>query len=140
NAGPGARAALPAPHGPSFRSGGPGRHRPWGPRLLPPVRRCVPRPSVAVATGGSAEQGGAGMKAADARVLLTGAAGGIGQAVASALATAGSAMLLAGRSPARLAAQVRTLRERAPATELAWGQADLRDAGSVETLAARARA
>ena len=42
------------------------------------------------------------MKAAQARVLLTGAGGGIGQAVADTLAGAGAALMLAGRSPARL--------------------------------------
>ncbi|MDC6171373.1 SDR family NAD(P)-dependent oxidoreductase, partial [Paucibacter sp. XJ19-41] len=46
------------------------------------------------------------MKAAQARVLLTGACGGIGRAVADSLLQAGAALLLVGRSPARLAAQV----------------------------------
>lgn len=49
------------------------------------------------------------MKADDARVLLTGATGGIGRATAFALARAGAAVLLAGRSPARLAALAREL-------------------------------
>ncbi|WP_295849825.1 SDR family oxidoreductase [uncultured Xylophilus sp.] len=56
------------------------------------------------------------MKTADARVLLTGATGGIGQATAAALVGAGAAVMLVGRSPARLAAQARTLmRERSAA-------------------------
>ena len=49
------------------------------------------------------------MKAKDARVLLTGATGGIGQAAASALVGAGASVMLLGRSPARLAAQARAL-------------------------------
>ncbi len=49
------------------------------------------------------------MKAKDARVLLTGATGGIGQATASVLVGAGASVMLLGRSPARLAAQARAL-------------------------------
>ncbi|GAA4354490.1 hypothetical protein GCM10023165_45750 [Variovorax defluvii] len=49
------------------------------------------------------------MKAPDARVLLTGAYGGIGEATAAALARAGASLLLAGRSPPRLAAPSRML-------------------------------
>ncbi len=80
------------------------------------------------------------MRAAQARVVLTGAAGGIGQAVASSLAGAGAALLLVGRSPARLAAQLRALREQAPSAHVEWQQADLLDPASVASLAAQARA
>ena len=49
------------------------------------------------------------MKIAEARVLLTGASGGIGQAAATCLVNAGASVMLVGRSPARLAAQARAL-------------------------------
>ncbi len=68
------------------------------------------------------------MKAKDARVLLTGASGGIGQAAAAALVAAGASVMLMGRSPARLAAQARALARDAngttPAT-IEWYAADL---------------
>lgn len=68
------------------------------------------------------------MKAKDARVLLTGATGGIGQAAATALVGAGASVMLLGRSPARLAAQARALARTCtgptpPAIE--WYAADL---------------
>ncbi|RZT97860.1 SDR family oxidoreductase [Rivibacter subsaxonicus] len=67
------------------------------------------------------------MKAAQARVLLTGAGGGIGQAMAAALVQAGAAVMLVGRSGERLAAQAAALRLRAGARspELACVTADL---------------
>ena len=80
------------------------------------------------------------MKAGDARVLLTGAGGGIGQAAALALAAAGAQLLLVGRSPARLAAQLRALKLRVPALRADWQEADLLDADSLQVLAARAKA
>ena len=49
------------------------------------------------------------MKAADARVVITGAAGGIGQAVAQALLKAGASVLLLGRSAERLEELARQL-------------------------------
>lgn len=79
------------------------------------------------------------MKAAHARVLLTGAGGGIGQAAALALASAGSALMLAGRPGGQLAAQVRTLEERVGTAQVAWQEADLQDVGSIGSLAAAAR-
>ncbi len=67
------------------------------------------------------------MKAADARVLLTGASGGLGRAMAHALRARGAAVLGVGRSPA-------------PAGELAWVQADLGTAEGVAAVAAGAAA
>lgn len=49
------------------------------------------------------------MKARDARILLTGASGGIGKAAAVALVKSGASLLLVGRSAARLIAQEREL-------------------------------
>jgi short-subunit dehydrogenase len=49
------------------------------------------------------------MKADRARVLLTGASGGIGQAAASTLLTAGASLMLVGRNAARLQAQLQEL-------------------------------
>lgn len=68
------------------------------------------------------------MKLQQARVLLTGATGGIGQTLAAALTGAGAAVLLVGRSPARLTAQVRALLAGLPeqaASRIAWHAADL---------------
>lgn len=65
------------------------------------------------------------MKAADARVLLTGASGGIGQTMAAQLRAAGAAVLGVGR--------------RAAATAQPWVQADLTtDEGRIATAAAAA--
>lgn len=75
------------------------------------------------------------MKAADARVLLTGASGGIGQAVASALVAAGAAVLLAGRSPTQLSAQCQALQPRPDPQRLQWQEADLDDLASIAGLA-----
>lgn len=75
------------------------------------------------------------MKAAQARILLTGAAGGIGRAAATAFAGAGAAVMLAGRSPARLSAQARALGDESKAS---WCAADLQDAAQIERLAAAA--
>lgn len=67
------------------------------------------------------------MKASEARVLLTGASGGIGAACAVRLVQAGAAVMLAGRSPARLAAQARALvRDHGvPRERIEWYAADL---------------
>lgn len=65
-------------------------------------------------------------------VVLTGASGGIGRALAAELAAPGVAMLLAGRDPGRLAAAADTARARGAAVETAV--LDLRDA---DGLAAR---
>ncbi len=70
----------------------------------------------------------------DARVLLTGASGGIGQAAAQALVDAGAAVMLAGRSPARLAAQARALQRAGMAEPVAWQTADLAREADVDPL------
>jgi short-subunit dehydrogenase len=67
------------------------------------------------------------MKAADARVLLTGASGGIGRAMAQALQGAGAAVLGVGRAAAS---------PMAPGMD--WVQADLTTATGVTTVAAAA--
>lgn len=71
------------------------------------------------------------MELSGARVLITGATGGIGQALAHAFARAGSTVLLSGRSADRLAPLAREL----GATAL---PADLADAAEVTGLAASA--
>lgn len=80
------------------------------------------------------------MKLAECRVLLTGAAGGIGQAAATALLQAGAAVLLTGRSPARLATQARALERRFGLTpeRVDWRAADLATADGPGTLARQA--
>lgn len=75
------------------------------------------------------------MKAAQARILLTGACGGIGRETASAFAGAGAAVLLAGRRPARLSAQARALGAEPHVT---WCAADLADPAQIDRLAATA--
>jgi short-subunit dehydrogenase len=75
------------------------------------------------------------MKPADARVLLTGASGGIGQAVASALVETGAAVLLVGRSAAPLAAQCQALQRGAEPARVQWRHADLDDLASIASLA-----
>lgn len=69
------------------------------------------------------------MKADKARVLLTGASGGIGQAAAAALACAGASVMLVGRSATRLSAQARELvsRENTPSDHVHWLAADVID-------------
>lgn len=78
------------------------------------------------------------MKASDARVLLTGACGGIGQATTAVLTRAGAAVLLAGRSPARLSAQVRAVQARLPDAQVDWHEVDLQQAVSIAALAGQA--
>jgi short-subunit dehydrogenase len=80
------------------------------------------------------------MKPTDARVLLTGASGGIGCACALALARAGAALLLSSRSPARLAAQQRELRALVPAAQVDWHVCDLEDPRALDALAPAAGA
>lgn len=77
------------------------------------------------------------MKAAQARVLLTGASGGIGRAVADSLLQAGAALLLVGRSPAKLAAQVHELGQRhgVEPARLRWVATDLAQAERLRPLA-----
>lgn len=78
------------------------------------------------------------MKAAVARVLLTGAGGGIGQAAAAALVGAGASVMLVGRSPAQLATQARTLLRESTASvkpQVEWYAADLTRTASVAGMA-----
>lgn len=77
------------------------------------------------------------MKAAQARVLLTGASGGIGRAVADTLLQAGASLLLVGRSPARLATQAHELGQRhgVDAVRLRWVAADLAQTECLRPLA-----
>ena len=70
------------------------------------------------------------MKAADARVLLTGAGGGIGQAMARTLTAAGAAVMGVGRSAAAPQA----------AADMHWLQADLGTEQGVAAVAAAAQA
>lgn len=80
------------------------------------------------------------MKAGEARVLLTGAAGGIGRAVAARLVRSGASVMLVGRSAARLASLARELAASVGADptdeqRLAWRVADLTDAKALAQLA-----
>ena len=75
------------------------------------------------------------MKANHARVLLTGASGGIGQAIAKELLARGAAVMLSGRSPARLAALARQLGGSAgAAARVHWHAADLDDPAALPAL------
>lgn len=73
------------------------------------------------------------MKAADCRIVLTGASGGIGRAMATDLAGRGAALLLVGRSADRLAAQAQAL-----GAAVRWHVADLADPAALPALAAAA--
>jgi short-subunit dehydrogenase len=75
------------------------------------------------------------MKASQARIVLTGASGGIGRAAADELARSGAALMLVGRSATRLSAQARALGPRAT-----WQVCDLRDAAALQALAGAAAA
>lgn len=80
------------------------------------------------------------MKPADARIVLTGATGGIGQPAAQAFVRAGASVLLVGRSVARLAAAVQRLAgEPGAAQRVQWHAADLDEPAGVQGLAAAAR-
>jgi short-subunit dehydrogenase len=74
------------------------------------------------------------VKAAQARVLLTGANGGIGSLVARGLSGAGARLLVAGRSPARLAALTRELGE----DRADWFSGDLAAPAALDALAHQA--
>ena len=69
------------------------------------------------------------MKANQARVLLTGASGGIGRAAAEALVKAGAGVMLVGRSAERLTAQARELtgRDKSLSDRVTWQVADVID-------------
>ena len=77
------------------------------------------------------------MKAVNARVLLTGASGGIGQAAAEALVLSGASVMLVGRSPARLATQARALMQNSPSEtgpKVEWYATDLTRTASIAGL------
>jgi short-subunit dehydrogenase len=82
------------------------------------------------------------MKAADARVLITGAAGGIGAAAAEALLKAGAAVMLVGRSAPRLEHLALQLRQAtgASGTRLDHTVADLTRADDLGSLVTQASA
>jgi short-subunit dehydrogenase len=75
------------------------------------------------------------MKASQARIVLTGASGGIGRAAADELTRSGAALMLVGRSATRLSAQARALGGRAT-----WQVCDLGDAAALQALAGAAAA
>jgi len=77
------------------------------------------------------------MKARDARIVLTGASGGIGRAAATAFVQAGASVLLVGRGPAQLATQARDLAHHCGgiAPRVAWHAADLTHASAITNLA-----
>jgi short-subunit dehydrogenase len=81
------------------------------------------------------------VKPTEARILLTGAYGGIGEAAAAAFLRAGAALMLSGRSPARLAAQSRTMMGSTGADRprVEWHCADLTSAADLAKLAEAAR-
>lgn len=92
-----------------------------------------------------------GFKLAGARLLLTGAAGGIGQAAAEALAARGAGLLLSGRRAEPLKALAEALAARhggsvgpvpasGPAPRFAWAPADLARPDDLARLAAQADA
>ena len=76
------------------------------------------------------------MKAADARIVLTGASGGIGRATATTLLLAGATVMLVGRSPARLSAQMRELTQRLdlPSARVSWHAVDLNERAGIARL------
>ena len=75
------------------------------------------------------------MKPTQARVLLTGATGGIGQATARALLRAGASLLLVGRSEAALDEMSRQLTAAgASASRVRWFAADLTQARDLQRL------
>lgn len=80
------------------------------------------------------------MKLEQARVVLTGATGGIGAVAANALVRAGAAVMLVGRYPARLAALAQELSQidDDASARVAVQVTDLGDAKAIDTLAAAA--
>lgn len=77
------------------------------------------------------------MKAGDARVLLTGATGGIGRAAAEALLRKGASLMLVGRSPATLSECARRLTHHLSLepSRVAWHAADVMQPKAVASLA-----
>lgn len=73
----------------------------------------------------------------DGRIVVVGATGGIGEAIAKALATAGRPVVLVGRSAERLTAARRRIAAAVPDAELHLERADLADLAQVRDLAAR---
>jgi len=78
------------------------------------------------------------MKPERARVLYTGAGGGIGRCAVPTLLRAGAAVMLVGRSEARLRAQAQELAQAHGAGRVAWHAADLLNDGALEPLASAA--
>ncbi|MDO9314066.1 MAG: SDR family oxidoreductase [Burkholderiaceae bacterium] len=76
------------------------------------------------------------MKAHEARVLLTGASGGIGRAAAQALVKAGASVMLVGRAAARLTTQASELMGGMPGASdrVAWQVADMIDPSALAGL------
>ena len=81
------------------------------------------------------------MKARDARIVFTGATGGIGQAACHLLNRSGASLMLVGRSPAKLSALARSLvrGEAGSKDRIRWHACDLTSAGGIDELAAAAR-
>ena len=81
------------------------------------------------------------MKARDARILFTGATGGIGQAACNLLNRSGACLMLVGRSPAKLSALARSLARGEAGSEgrIRWHACDLTSASGVDELAGAAR-
>ncbi|TSA20486.1 MAG: SDR family oxidoreductase [Betaproteobacteria bacterium] len=73
-----------------------------------------------------------------ARILLTGASGGLGQALAHALTLAGASLLLAGRDPVKLANLQIALRTHDTKTDIATIAVDLTHAAAISRLSAEA--
>ena len=82
------------------------------------------------------------MKAGNARILLTGATGGIGQASALALLQAGASLMLVGRSASRTASLATDLAGRIPGSSgrIEWRTADLNRPNDLAALADTATA
>ena len=78
------------------------------------------------------------MKAEGARVLYTGAGGGIGRVAVAALLHAGAAVMLVGRSPERLRTQAHDLARAHGVARVAWHAADLLRDDSVGPLVSAA--
>ena len=78
------------------------------------------------------------MNPGEARIVLTGAAGGIGREAAAAFIAAGASVMLVGRSPAHLSAMSRSIQADAvgSAGRIAWQVADLGQDEAVEELVA----
>jgi short-subunit dehydrogenase len=76
------------------------------------------------------------MNPRDARIVLTGATGGIGRETAAAFIGAGASVLLVGRSPAQLSALSRSIQATATgsAARIKWQVADLGEAAPVDEL------